>query len=479
MKLSALANESISPDPFIKGIAVDSRAVGEGYLFAALPGVETDGARFIPEAEKRGAAALLARPGTQSTLPTIFDETPRRRLSSLAARFFPNQPKTIAAITGANGKTSTARFAASLWSRLGRKAGSIGTLGASGPGFERPLTHTTPEPITLHETLHQMAEAGTTHLALEASSHALAQHRVDGVRLSIAAFSNITQDHLDYHGDFESYLAAKRRLFDEVLPDDGAAVINADGAHAETMINAARQRGLRVLTTGRKGQVFRLLEARPSPAGMSVRIVAEGQNYALDLPLIGEFQVENVLLAAGIVAASGVSPADIAPLLDGLTGAPGRMERVAEIDGAGVYVDYAHTPDAVARALDAIRPHASGDVIAVIGAGGDRDKTKRLEMGKAAAARADHVIVTDDNPRTEDPASIRRAILEGCPEGEEIADRADAIAAGVARLRRGNVLLIAGKGHETGQQIGVEVVPFNDATVAREAVRTRQSELGR
>lgn len=482
MRLSELAGESITPDPDIAGLAADSRDVAPGYLFAAIPGGRVDGGQFIPQAEERGAAAVLARPGATSKLPIIFDETPRLRLSEMAARFFPRQPDIIAGVTGTNGKTSTVRFAAQLWSMLGKNAGSLGTLGAEAKNIERKLIHTTPEPVTLHKTLHDMAEAGVTHLAMEVSSHGLEQRRADYVRFSIAAFTNITQDHLDYHADFEAYVAAKLRLIEELLPDTGAVVVNADGEGADLIFAAARRRSLRVLTTGASGANLKLMSFAPLPSGLAIKVEAGDEVHELTLPLIGDFQAENALVAAGVVMASGAKAGDVLPLLEKLAGAPGRMERVADVafdrGSAGVYVDYAHTSDAVATAIKAIRPHAAGRVIAVIGAGGDRDKAKRPLMGKAAE-NADIVIVTDDNPRSEDPAAIRRQVMEGCSDALEIGDRGQAVAQGVAMLEAGDVLLIAGKGHETGQQVGTETLPFNDAETAKAAALKRMEELGR
>jgi len=483
VKLSVLAGETFSNDPEIAGLTADSRAVRRGFLFAALPGVIADGAKFIPQAEENGAAAILARPGVHSHLPIVIDPEPRRRLSHVAAKFFPRQPKMIAGITGTNGKTSTASFVAELWAMLGKSSGSLGTLGAKGKNYCRKLAHTTPDPVTLHSVLDEMAGAGISHLAMEVSSHGLAQDRADGVQFSIAAFTNITQDHLDYHRNAENYFRAKQRLFQALLPDDGVVVVNADGDGVAAIIEIAKARDLRILTTGAAGDDLKLVGASAQPSGLDINIMARGVSYNLRLPLIGGFQAENALLAAGIVIASGEPVKKVLPLLEKLSGVPGRMQRVAEIifdDGAaGVYVDYAHTPDAVETALLGVRPHAKGRVIAIIGAGGDRDKTKRPLMGKAAAAHADAVIVTDDNPRTEDPAQIRQKILKGCPGATEIGDRGQAIAAGVAQLGAGDVLLIAGKGHETGQQVGMEVLPFSDEEAAIAAAQNRMKELGR
>ena len=475
MRLSALAAAPCSPDPEITGLTADSRMVRDGFLFAALPGAVADGAAFIPQAEKAGAAAVLARPGVATRLPLVADAEPRRRLADMASRFFPQQPRFIAGVTGTNGKTSTAVFARALWEMLGESAGFLGTLGAKARGFDRALAHTTPDPVTLHETLDAMARAGVTHLCMEASSHALAQHRADAVRFSAAAFTNITQDHLDYHADFADYFAAKQRLFVDLLPRSATAVVNLDGEGGDAVAQAAKARGLQTLTTGAEGKDLRLHSLTPLASGLEIAVAADGARFRLSLPLIGAFQAENALLAAGLVIASGRKAAEVLPLLENLPGVPGRMQRAASVNGAGVYVDYAHTPDAVATALAAIRPHAAGRVIAIIGAGGDRDRKKRPLMGAAAAEGADIVIVADDNPRTEEPAAIRREVMSGCPDAEEIGDRARAIAHGVAMLREGDVLLIAGKGHETGQVVGKETLPFDDVEVARRAAR----EVGR
>lgn len=479
MKLSELANQTITPDPQISGLTADSRAVEKGYLFAALPGLGADGAKFIPQAEERGAAAVLARPGEVSKLPIVLDENPRKRLSQMAARFYPRQPGMIAGITGTNGKTSAALFAAQLWEMLGKASASMGTLGARGKNFNAPLNHTTPDPVALHQMLHDLAAAGVTHLAMEVSSHGLAQYRADGVGFSIAAFTNITQDHLDYHKNFEDYFAAKMRLFSSLMQGDGGVVINMDGEGAQDIKALAAQAGRTTIATGAKGEEIKLAALKPCASALNLEIEAGGESYNLNLPLIGAFQAENALLAAGIVIASGAAPKDVLPLLEKLSGAPGRMQRAAGVNGANIYVDYAHTPDAVATALQAVRPHAAGRVIVIVGAGGDRDRAKRSLMGRAAAKYADTVIVTDDNPRSEDPAEIRKQVLADCPGAIEIGDRGKAIAAGVAMLEDGDVLLIAGKGHETGQVVGNEILPFNDVEEAKAAALNRMKELGR
>ncbi len=473
MKLSALIGAAANPDPEINGVTSDSRAVRPGFLFAALAGEKFDGAAFIPKAEGAGAVAILARPGVTAGVPVIEDPEPRRRLALIAARFYPRQPEFVAGVTGTNGKSSTVRFAAQLWNALGVPAGSLGTIGAEGPNFLRKLEHTTSEPVALHETLQAMAEAGARRLAMEVSSHALAQFRADGVAFKIAAFTNITQDHLDFHHTFADYFAAKKRLFSDLLPKDGAAVVNDDGEGAAEIAALAADRGIRVLTTGAAGRDLKLMASAPTAQGLDIVVEAHGKKHSIGLPLVGGFQAENALVAAGIVIASGLPRGDVLPLLARLEGAPGRMQRVARIGGASIYVDYAHTPDAVATALAAIRPHAAGRVVAIIGAGGDRDRTKRPLMGAAAARAADIVIVTDDNPRSEDPAAIRRAVKDGAPAAVEIGDRAEAITHAISLLRPGDALVIAGKGHETGQIVQGKVIPFDDAETARAAVRAR------
>lgn len=474
MKLSALTGRTFDPDPDILGLAADSRAVKPGFLFAALPGVKLDGAAFAPRAAANGAAAILAGARLEAGVPVVVDANPRLRLALMAARFYPRQPEIVVGVTGTNGKTSTVRFFAQLWTMLGEKAGSIGTLGAYAPGYERALQHTTPDPVTLHETLDAMAGLGLTRAAMEVSSHALVQHRADGVRFSAAAFTNITQDHFDYHVGFEDYLAAKLRLFTELTPKSGFAVINADGEGAGQVIAAVKSAGLRILTTGACGETARLTRAVPYADGLSIDVAAEGEVFAIELPLVGAFQAENALVAAALVIGGGAAPRRVLPLLARLDGVPGRMQRVAGAEGgAAVYVDYAHTPNAIATALAAIRPHAREKLVAIIGAGGDRDASKRPHMGRAASLGADVVIVTDDNPRSEDPAEIRRQVLKGAPKALEIGDRTEAIEKAVAMLGPGDVLLIAGKGHETGQTIGDRTLPFDDADIARKAAGKR------
>ena len=479
MKLSELAADSFTPDPVITGISADSREIEPGFLFAALPGEKVDGAQFIPQAEERGAAAILADRPVAARIPVIVDPEPMRRLALMAAKFFPDAPQLIAGVTGTNGKTSTARFVAQLWSLLGRSSGSIGTLGASASGYDKQLGFTTPQPVALHRTLSEMEAAGVTHMAMEVSSHGLAQHRADGVKFRIAGFTNITRDHLDFHATFEDYFAAKKRLFTELLQQNGIAVVNMDGDGAAELVEAVTETKARLVTIGARGKDLRLVAATPHEAGVEIDVEIQGTRYSLSMPLIGAFQIENALLAAGIVIAAGEAAEAVAPLLSKLTGAPGRMELAGKVAGASVFVDYAHTPDAIATALMAVRIHAAGRVIVVAGAGGDRDREKRQLMGAAAAQHADIVIVTDDNPRSEDPAAIRKSILAGCPEAIEIGDRANAVGHAVSLARAGDIVVIAGKGHETGQDIGGTVLPFSDIEEVQAAISRREMEVGR
>jgi UDP-N-acetylmuramoyl-L-alanyl-D-glutamate--2,6-diaminopimelate ligase len=456
----------------ITGLTSDSREVKPGYLFAALAGSRTDGARFIADAVAKGAAAILVGdPAGVGDLPVpvIADQNPRRRLARMAARFHAPQPGVIAAVTGTNGKTSVAVFTRQLWERAGLAAASLGTIGLVAPAKNRPGSLTTPDPVALHRTLKELAEAGIDHVALEASSHGLDQSRLDGLALRTACFTNLTRDHLDYHGNMAAYFAAKRRLFTELLPADGTAVINLDSDAGKELAATSLARGLRVIRFGAVSNAdIRLVDARPTPNGQDIVVEAAGIRRSLHLPLLGAFQAMNALAAVGLAAATGV---DLAAALDGLPslmGVPGRMEQAAALpNGAPVIVDYAHTPDALATVLAALRPHCRGRLIVVFGCGGDRDPGKRPMMGEIAARGADLAIVTDDNPRTEDAAAIRGAILAACPGAREIGDRRCAIAEAVALLAAGDVLLIAGKGHETGQIVGNTVLPFNDADVAR------------
>ncbi len=462
-------------NPEITGLAVDSREVKDGYLFAALPGTRVHGAEFIQFALRMGAAAILtdaegaeiaAEELAASDAALIVVEDPRQALAGCAALWFGAQPQTIVAVTGTNGKTSVSTFVRQIWMELGHAAVNLGTTGVEG-AWTAPLAHTTPEPITLHRCLAEAAENGVTHAAMEASSHGLEQRRLDGVHLAAAGFSNFTQDHLDYHETFEAYFAAKAGLFDRVLPQDGTVVINMDDPKGAEVRKIAEARGQSVLTVGSGDVDLCLMNQRFDSTGQDLRFSWQGKVFQSRLNLIGGFQAENILLACGLVIAAGEEPERVFETLPHLTTVRGRMQLAATREnGAAVFVDYAHTPDAVATALNAMRPHVMGRLIAIVGAGGDRDATKRPLMGQAAAENADVVFVTDDNPRSEDPASIRAAVLLGAPEATEVGDRAEAILRGIDALQPGDALLIAGKGHETGQIVGDQVLPFDDVEQA-------------
>lgn len=478
--LSALLGVSCTPDPLIGGVTADSRTAMPGDLFAALAGVSADGARFIDDAVAKGAAAVLADVATARArrdlsargVAVVGVADPRRALAFAAARFFEARPDRVVGVTGTNGKTSTAWFCAGIWRRLGHRAGVVGTLGALGDGFAAPLAHTTPDPVTLHRTLAAMAAAGIDRVAMEASSHGLAQRRVDAVRFEAAGFTNITQDHLDYHVDFEAYFLAKQHLFTNAVAAGGAAVFAMAGAGSRRMRDIAAARGLRIVETGAEAADIRLVAASSRVDGLSAAIETAGRKVQISMPCIGDFQLDNALVAAGLVASveDGVSFADAVAALDDLAAPPGRMQRAASFNGAAVYVDYAHTPDALRVALRAARAHATGRLVVVFGAGGDRDRSKRPRMGEAATACADVVIVTDDNPRSEDPAAIRREVCAGAPGAVSIGDRMTAIVEAVSGLHPGDVLIVAGKGHEQGQIVGDKVHPFDDVDAVREAV---------
>jgi UDP-N-acetylmuramoyl-L-alanyl-D-glutamate--2,6-diaminopimelate ligase len=481
MKLSDVVAADAHLDPRfagveVTGISADSRSVRRGEIFTAMSGSRTDGARFVADAVQAGAVAIMAeqRPETLGA-ETIFIQVPntRRALALAAARFFPRQPETIAAVTGTSGKTSVAAFLRQIWQTLGHAAASVGTVGVVSPMGEVYGSLTTPDPVALHRTLDELAREGVTHLAIEASSHGLDQHRLDGVRARIGAYTNLSRDHLDYHPTMEAYLAAKLRLFSDLLPADGAAVINADDERAGAVVTVAARRGLHLITVGRNGDTIALTESTPDGFGQRLRLSFEGEKIDLRLPLVGGFQVENALVAAGMAIAGGAEPKAVFAALENLEGAKGRLERAGAHNGAPVFIDYAHKPDALAKALDALRPYVRNSLIVVFGCGGDRDKGKRPIMGAIAAAKADRVIVTDDNPRSEDAASIRASILAAAPGATEIGDRATAIRAAVASLEAGDLLLVAGKGHESGQIVGDRVLPFSDHEAVAAALKEK------
>ncbi len=471
----------------VTGLSVDSRDVKPGHLFAALPGTTVHGAEFIQYAVRMGAGSVLTDAAgarmaadilTEHDLPLVVAEDPRMALAYAAALFYPSQPAHMIAVTGTNGKTSVATFARQIWAAMGFAAANLGTTGVEG-AYQAPLSHTTPEPITLHRLLNKMGRAGISHAAMEASSHGLAQRRLDGVRLMAAGFTNFTQDHLDYHASFDEYFAAKSGLFTRVLSEDGTAVINIDDPKGSLMAEISHERGQRVIGVGRDGAAdLRLLNQGFDAQGQKILFEWAGKTYQAELPLIGGFQAENVLLAAGLTIACGADPAEVFDTLRELTTVRGRMQLAATREfGAPVFVDYAHTPDAVETALAALRPHVMGRIIVVLGAGGDRDTGKRELMGAAAARGADVVFVTDDNPRSEDPAAIRDMVMVGCPEAINVGDRAEAILRAVDALGPGDALLIAGKGHETGQTIRDQVLPFDDVEQASVAVAALEGRL--
>ncbi len=442
-----------------------------------MPGVKADGARFIDEALAKGAVAVVAErqpPEPTSCAAFILVDDVRHALARAAAAFHPRQPETIVAITGTSGKTSVAAFCRQIWAKLGHRAASLGTLGIVAPDGAHYGALTTPDPIALHASLDDLARDGITHLALEASSHGIAQKRLDGVRLAAAGFTNLSRDHLDYHETLEAYLQAKLRLFETLLEQGQPAVVNADDTVSDTVIAACAARGLATLTVGRAGDGLRLVEARSEGLAVALAVEIEGNVLRARLPLAGAFQVANALVAAGLCIATGCAPEAVIAALETLEGAPGRLQLVGSRGSAPVFVDYAHKPDALENVLATLRPLATGRLVVVFGCGGDRDRGKRPLMGAIAARLADRVVVTDDNPRSEQPEAIRAAILEGCGDGAaevvEIGDRAQAIDAAVASLDPGDVLVIAGKGHETGQIIGDRVLPFSDLDHAHRAL---------
>jgi UDP-N-acetylmuramoyl-L-alanyl-D-glutamate--2,6-diaminopimelate ligase len=460
----------------IAGLADDSRKVKPGYLFVAVPGTRADGLSFVPQAIAAGAVAVLAerRPDDRPEgIAFVQAKNVRRALALAAARFYPRQPATIAAVTGTSGKTSVAAFTRQIWAALGCEAASIGTIGLVTPRQEVYGSLTTPDPIELARTLDRLAEDGITHLAMEASSHGLDQHRIDGVRVTVGGFTNLSRDHMDYHATEEAYLTAKLILFERIVAADGAAVVAADNHQADRVIAAAAGRGLRVLTVGRNASGIRLVGAEIDGFSQTLRLEHEGRSHRVRLPLVGAFQVENALVAAGMTIATGSDPSRVFAALEGLEGAKGRLELIGQRNGAPIFVDYAHKPDALAKALEALRPYAKRKLIVVFGAGGDRDQGKRPLMGAIAAEKADSVIVTDDNPRSENPAAIRAAIMAAAGGAREIGDRGEAIRHAVAALQPGDVLLVAGKGHESGQIVGDRVLPFSDHEAVAAALKEK------
>jgi len=457
-------------DASVSGFAIDNRKVAPGTVFGAFQGLRVNGEDFIPEAVRAGAVAVVARPGAKvDGAVHIAHDNPRRLFALLAARYFAPFPDVTVAVTGTNGKTATVELARQLWRMLGHHSASIGTLGVTTSVDQVSTGLTTPDIVTFLSNMSGLKREGVTHAAFEASSHGLAQYRTEGLPVSAAAFTNLSRDHLDYHGDMDSYFDAKMRLFDEVVAPEGAAVVWADDEWSDKVIQRATKRGLRVLSVGVQGQALRLANRTPTQLGQALEVEAGNQAYKVNLPLIGAYQAANALTAAGLVIAGGEDVEKVLELLSRVQPVRGRLERaVITKAGAPVYVDYAHTPDGLRAAIEALRPHTRGRLIALFGAGGDRDAGKRPQMGKVAADMADHVIVTDDNPRSEDPSAIRAAIMAGAPGAEEIGGRRAAIAAAIAQAGADDIVLLAGKGHEQGQIIGDRVLPFDDVTVARE-----------
>ena len=460
----------------VVGITAASAAAAPGIIFAALPGAKTDGAKFIPDAVNRGSKVVVTGKGKASNVPpgvTLIEvENPRRALALIAARFAGRQPKCAVAVTGTSGKTSVAEFTRQIFTALGRRSASVGTIGVVKPDGAVYGSLTTPDPVTLHAMLAGLADEGITHLAFEASSHGLDQHRLDGVELTAAAFTNLGRDHMDYHPTVDDYFSAKMRLFTQLLEPGQAAVINSDGDFAQSVIEACTLRGLRVMSVGSKGETLHLRNVTRDGFAQLLSIDVDGASHTVRLPLVGAYQVENALVAAGLAIAAGENSSQVISALASLKGVPGRLDIVGEAHGGLAIVDYAHKPEALSAALAACRPFVSGKLICVFGCGGDRDKGKRPIMGRIAAEKADVVIVTDDNPRTENPAAIRTEILAGAAGAREIGNRAEAIIRAVSMMGVGDVVLVAGKGHETGQIVGNRVLPFSDHDELRRAIES-------
>ncbi|MEP3892369.1 MAG: UDP-N-acetylmuramoyl-L-alanyl-D-glutamate--2,6-diaminopimelate ligase [Hellea sp.] len=472
MTLRDLGFES---DLEVTGLTCDSRAVEPGFVFAALLGTVTDGRNYIKSALENGASAVLSTEGLDLPVPYIGSAEPRLDYAKMAATLYAGQPETLVAMTGTNGKSSTVEFLRQIWVHAGQMAACFGTLGVQAPKGYRPLTHTTPDAVALHMTLSELTNEGVTHAAMEASSHGLDQYRLDGVKITAAGFTNLTQDHFDYHKDAEDYFLAKARLFTELTPADAPVVINTNDSYGQRLVKMCEARGQDVMQVGWSGQDIRIDEVMPRAASQIVTLFVRGDRHKIELPLAGEFQVLNAISALGLALVTGVELDTALEALEHLSGVAGRMERAGETkDGAPIFVDFAHTEDGLDKLLRSVRPHTMGKIIVAFGCGGDRDPDKRAKMGRVAAKHADNVIVTDDNPRTEDAATIRKAVLKGCPEAAEIGDRTAAIREGIKRLGPQDCLVIAGKGHEQGQIVGTKVIPFSDV----EQVRLALKELG-
>ena len=468
MRLRALAG--VDDDSEVTGFAIDHRKVTAGSIFGAFKGAVFDGEDFIGQAIERGAVAVVARPQAAVTgVPHLADPDPRRLFADLAARYYGPYPETVVAVTGTNGKTSTVEMTRQMWRMAGHRSASIGTLGVTTSDDQVKTGLTTPDIVTFLNNMAGLKRMGISHVAYEASSHGLDQHRAEGVPLKAAAFTNFSRDHLDYHPSMGAYFEAKMRLFDELLPAGATAVVWTDDPRSGEVIERARRRGNPLMTVGRAGETIQLVEQTPTPLGQTLMIEHDGKGHRLPLPLIGAYQAANVLVSAGLILATGGDWSGTFSAMQRVAPVRGRLERaVITGRGAPVYIDYAHTADALEAAIAALRPHVKGRLITVFGAGGDRDQGKRAQMGTIASRFSDVVIVTDDNPRSEDPGQIRKDVLAGAPDATEIAGRREAIAEAVGMAEAGDIVLVAGKGHETGQIVGDRVLPFDDALVARE-----------
>jgi len=472
MTLRDLGFES---DEQVVGLTCDSREVKPGFVFAALPGTVTDGRKFIESALEKGASAIVSTGDMDLPVPYLASAEPRVAYAQMAAKLYAGQPKTLVAMTGTNGKSSTVEFLRQIWAYAGKQAACFGTLGVQAPKGYRPLTHTTPDAVALHKTLSELSSEGVTHAAMEASSHGLDQYRLDAVQITAAGFTNLTQDHFDYHADAEDYFLAKARLFAGLTPANAPVVINTNDEYGQRLVKMCEERGQDVMQVGWSGQDIRIDEVMPRAASQMITLVVKGERHKIELPLAGEFQVLNAISALGLAMVTGVEKGTALKALENLEGVAGRMERAGQTkDGAPIFVDFAHTEDGLDKLLRSVRPHTMGKIVVAFGCGGDRDPDKRPKMGKVAAKLADDVIVTDDNPRTEDAATVRKAVLKGCPDAAEIGDRAAAIREGIKRLAPQDCLVIAGKGHEQGQIVGTEVIPFSDV----EQVKLALKELG-
>ena len=472
MTLRDLGFES---DEQVVGLTCDSREVKPGFVFAALPGTVTDGRKFIESALEKGASAIVSTGDMDLPVPYLASAEPRVAYAQMAAKLYAGQPKTLVAMTGTNGKSSTVEFLRQIWAYAGKQAACFGTLGVQAPKGYRPLTHTTPDAVALHKTLSELSSEGVTHAAMEASSHGLDQYRLDAVQITAAGFTNLTQDHFDYHADAEDYFLAKARLFAGLTPANAPVVINTNDEYGQRLVKMCEERGQDVMQVGWSGQDIRIDEVMPRAASQMITLVVKGERHKIELPLAGEFQVLNAISALGLAMVTGVEKGTALKALENLEGVAGRMERAGQTkDGAPIFVDFAHTEDGLDKLLRSVRPHTMGKIVVAFGCGGDRDPDKRPKMGKVAAKLADDVIVTDDNPRTEDAATIRKAVLKGCPSATEIGDRAAAIREGIRRLAPQDCLVIAGKGHEQGQIVGTKVIPFSDV----EQVNLALKELG-